>query len=240
MNDNTINTNNQLIFLGAALAAPNGQFAIKKAAIVGYHAYFMCPKCGRPVMLMPEKEGFNTFPCKHCETAVIVKCVTIDKIKPKQPQTTEKQEQQSVSPATEVKDQKRPENQQTEPQPAPKPKTERIGGRAKVKVNARIVWGGLISRKSYNLREGDNWIGRWNAEEPSDIMVKDDFMSRRSAVVNVIRQNNEYLFKFTVKRATNSVKVNGKIIEEEQAIYLNYEDRIEMGNTTLFVKKAKS
>ena len=65
-------------------------------------------------------------------------------------------------------------------------------------------------------------------------------MSRRSACIEVIRKNGESLFKFTVKRSTNPVKVNGKEIESEQCIYLNYDDSIEMGNTTFFVKKGKS
>lgn len=245
MNDNTIQSNSQLIFLGAALAAPNGQYAIKKAAIVGYHSYFMCPKCGRPVMIMAEKEGFTSYPCKHCFTKVIVKGVTRDKINPKpaadrqqtQPQQSQqpKQPQQSEQTVQVKTENRQPANSQT---PQPKPKTERFRGH-KVKSNARIVWGGLISRKSCDLHEGENWIGRWNAEEPSDIMVKDQYMSRRSVVIEVIRQNDEFLFKFTVKRCSNPVSVNGKKIEEGQSIYLNFEDRIEMGDTMLFFKKAK-
>lgn len=249
MNDNTIQSNSQLIFLGAALATPNGQYAIKKAAIVGYHSYFMCPKCGRPVMIMAEKEGFTSYPCKHCATEVIVKGVTRDKINPKpaavksqtqqqpqQPKQQPLQQPQQPQPQQPKTDNQQPDNSQT---PQPKPKTERFNGH-KVKSNARIQWGGLISRKSCDLHEGENWIGRWDAEEPSDIMVKDQYMSRRSVLIEVIRQNDEFLFKFTVKRCSNPVSVNGKKIEEGQCIYLNFEDRIEMGDTMLFIKKAKN
>jgi DNA-directed RNA polymerase subunit RPC12/RpoP len=241
MDDNKQNTNQKLIFLGPAIATPQGKYAIKKAAILGYHAYFHCPKCGRPVMFKPLAAGFKTFPCKHCNTQVIVKTVTRDKINP-QPKTEQNRiENQNVDNAkkesTQNADSPKIQHANNE---APKRTTERFGGHANKAVEAKIVWGGLLSRKSYCLKEGNNWIGRWDVDEPSDIMVKDDYMSRRSACIEVIRKNGESLFKFTVKRSTNPVKVNGKEIESEQCIYLNYDDSIEMGNTTFFVKKGKS
>ena len=240
MDEKQQNTNQQLIFLGKAIATPKGQYAIKKPAIVGYHAYFHCPKCGRPVMFKPLEEGFKPFACKHCNTKVIVKTVTRDKINPKKTEQTEtgnKQlEQTDVRPKQDVNNLKSKDSGNG----LPKITTERFGGHAKKMIGAKIVWGGLLSRKTYELKDGENWIGRWDDEECSDIMVKDEYMSRKSACIEVIRKSGEILFRFTVSRSTNPVKVNGKVIEVEQCIYLNYEDQIEMGNTTFFVKKVKT
>lgn len=118
-------------------------------------------------------------------------------------------------------------------------KTQRVKSSSRNQVNGKIVWGGLLFRKKYVLKEGENWIGRLDKEDRSEIMVNDEFMSRRSACVEVIRKNGEYVFKFSVVRAYNPVKVNGKTLREGQVVYLNYEDYIVMGATTLFFKKAK-
>ena len=237
MDDKQQNTNQQLIFLGKAIATPKGQYAIKKPAIVGYHAYFHCPKCGRPVMFRPLEEGFKPFACKHCNTQVIVKTVTRDKINPKNTEPDNKQaKKDDVEPKQDVKNAKTQDSGNV----LPKKATERFGGHSKKTVSAKIVWGGLLSRKTYELKDGENWIGRWDDEERSDIMVKDEYMSRRSACIEVVRKSGEVLFRFTVNRSTNPVKVNGKVIDPEQCIYLNYEDRIEMGNTNFFVKKIKT
>ena len=243
MEEKQQNTNPKLINLGQAVATPQGQYAIRKPAIIGYHSYFLCPKCGRPVMFAPAKEGVLPFACKHCNTRVFVKVVTkekiIAKLKPLQAVQEPKVNVEEPKAKANVQKPKTGESQQGK---TPKPPTERFvpSSGQKQNVNAKIVWGGLFSRKSYILRDGDNWIGRMDNEEPSDIMVKDQYMSRRSAHIQVIRQKGEMLFKFIVEHCTNSVKVNGKAIEQGQCIYLNYEDRIEMGTTTFFVKKVKT
>ena len=121
----------------------------------------------------------------------------------------------------------------------PSPPTERFRSHKLTNAKVKLVWGGLFARSSYVLQEGENWIGRWSEEEPSDVKVKDDYLSRRSACIEVIRQERGSLFKFTVKRATNPVKVNGKRIEVDDSIYLNFDDRIEMGNTVFVLKQVK-
>lgn len=96
-----------------------------------------------------------------------------------------------------------------------------------------------MSKKKYVLQEGENWIGRFDNVKTSNVMVHDDFMSRRSACIEVTSQKGTYSFKFTVYKTLNPVKVNGRELACNQSVYLNYEDYISMGKTTFFFKKLK-
>jgi len=96
-----------------------------------------------------------------------------------------------------------------------------------------------MSKRKYVLHVGENWIGRTDNIKMSDVMVNDDFMSRRSACIEVLSQKGAFSFKFTVHKTLNPVKVNGRELACNQSVYLNYEDYIVMGKTTFFFKKLK-
>lgn len=107
------------------------------------------------------------------------------------------------------------------------------------KPNAKIVWGNLFNRKTFEIRMlGEYHIGRDDDEIKSEIMIKDDYVSRRSVLLEVIpKGGNECFYKLTVKHAANPVLVNGKEIAIGESAYLNYGDTIWVGNTTLTFKR---
>ena len=107
------------------------------------------------------------------------------------------------------------------------------------KPNAKIVWGNIFSRKTFEIRVlGEFYIGRDDDEIKSDIVIKDDYVSRRSVLLEVIpKGGTECLYKITVKHASNPVLVNGKEIAIGESAYLNYGDTILVGNTTLTFKR---
>lgn len=236
------------VFLGKPeLTSQPGLYAIKKKAILGRASLYACPKCGKPITVVPEQPGISRKACPKCATEVLVRCGEKSQPGSQQEQTLqmppkergEKQGQlngEKFERTTCVNGSQMPKLQQNN-QPAPP--TDRIRFGTKNKVNARIVWGGFLSRKTYTFKEGMNWIGRWDSNEPSEIMVNDEFMSRRSACIEVSRQKSEFLFKFTVYKNTNPVKINGRPLEAGQSIYLNYDDSIVMGVTTFFIRKMK-
>ena len=226
--------NKPLIYLGKAMPF-KGQYAIKKAAIIGYASYYMCPKCGDPVTLRAKEEGIFEQSCNHCNTIVFIKGISREKIKIQQRKDNEKP---LKHPSENDEPQKKVNASSISSNTSDAPMTD-VFSNPKAKINAKIVWGGVFTRKSYLLRLGENWIGRWDENEKSDIMVKDRFMSLRSACIEVIEQNNGFIFKFMIKKSTNPVKVNGNIIGPDQSIYLNYEDHIDMGVTHFIFKSVK-
>ena len=106
--------------------------------------------------------------------------------------------------------------------------------------NGKLVWQGLLCKKKYVLREGENYIGRKEPGVHSDLTLKDDYASARSICISVkYNEEDGYSFHLTVLKATNPVLVCGKEYEEGHSIDLNYGDTIVLGNTTLTFKPVK-
>lgn len=106
------------------------------------------------------------------------------------------------------------------------------------KLHARLTWGGIFKRKHYDFTTlGEHYIGRIDKEVKSDVMIDDEFASRRSVVIDVMPKSGDYNYLLTVKHATNPVRVNGIAKETGESVYLNYGDTILIGNTTLTFKK---
>ena len=115
-------------------------------------------------------------------------------------------------------------------QPVP---TEKFAKRKKSKRNGIIFWGTWPFKHSYVLSKGSNTIGREDEEEPSDIQLKDSYVSRRSIDIEVLDSESGYLFKLTVRKATNPVYINGQEHDEGTSIYLNDGDTIHLGSKKL-------
>lgn len=106
--------------------------------------------------------------------------------------------------------------------------------------NGKLVWQGLLTKKKYVLREGENYIGRKEPGVHSDLTLKDEYASARSVCISVKYSEEEgYSFHLTVLKATNPVLVCGKEYEEGHSVDLNYGDTIVLGNTTLTFKPVK-
>ncbi len=90
--------------------------------------------------------------------------------------------------------------------------------------------------QSYPLHTGQNWIGRTDWEILSDVMVDDEFMSRRSAFIEVNEMNNKYTCSFVLQRSTNKVMIDGKTVQIGERVNLNIGNKISMGNTVFELK----
>lgn len=98
---------------------------------------------------------------------------------------------------------------------------------------------GSIMNRSFTLHLGPNTIGRYDENLRSDIEIKNDtFVSRRSVVIEVIQNENGYLFKMTILNATNPVLHNSKPLIAGEIVYLNYGDSIQLGDTKFNFEKA--
>ncbi|MBR5639653.1 MAG: FHA domain-containing protein [Muribaculaceae bacterium] len=108
-----------------------------------------------------------------------------------------------------------------------------------------LCWktGTVVRRtKTYRLLRGRTTVGRYDTdpEKRSDVMIRgDDEMSRRSVEINVVQKPgvHDYIYEFRLLRATNTVYVNGRPVDNGLTIQLNYGDTIRMGKTNItFVK----
>ncbi len=105
-------------------------------------------------------------------------------------------------------------------------------------VRFRGLLGGF-GKKSFPLHIGSNTIGRYDENLHCNIEIKNDaYMSRRSVNIEVIRKGSGFMFKFTVIRAANPVMHNNKPLVEGESVFLNYGDRIQLGNTIFNFEKA--
>ncbi len=155
---------------------------------------------------------------------------------PQQPRQPQPYPQQG--PQQQQGQMRQPAPQQLGGQPQHTP-TDFLGGQDRKVETGMLVWGGFWKKKKFVLHEGQNWIGRFDRNKPSDVMVDDEFVSRRSACIEVAMFRGAYSFKFTVQKTLNPVTVNGRPLQPGQSVYLNYEDYIVMGKTTFFFKKLK-
>lgn len=93
----------------------------------------------------------------------------------------------------------------------------------------QLKWFGMKDQQ-YSLYEGENIVGRYDPEQPSDIAIRgDELMSRRSVVITIEEEHD--IYKLKVLNATNKVKVNGVQVKEGYETYLELGDIITMGNT---------
>lgn len=94
----------------------------------------------------------------------------------------------------------------------------------------------LFDGKEYELAIGSNTIGRLAKTSIADVQIDTDdlFMSREHSVINVRRLPNGGL-KIDISnfKNKNTTKVNGFLLEHDDAIVLHDGDIIEMGSTSL-------
>ena len=103
-----------------------------------------------------------------------------------------------------------------------------------------LVWSNDGQILNHTLEPGEITIGRFDANEPSDISLMDNTASRRSVKIAVTRgeKSGKYNIKLTVLRTTNAVYVNNNALYSKSSIYLNYGDTFKVGGTvfTLIAK----
>lgn len=111
--------------------------------------------------------------------------------------------------------------------------TEKISKRKKNMRRGIVQWGTWPFQQSYLLEEGNNFIGREDETEKSDIQLKDAYVSRQSLNIEVLLSESGYLFKLHVCKATNPVYVNGVEHGEGTFVFLNDGDTLRLGKTKL-------
>lgn len=216
--------------LGTAIPSDKeGYFIVKNRAFIGQIYTIICPKCQKPILSKALPSGKPTVAtCKVCGTKVVFRGK----------ETTPQAEPQHQS----VLEETATTEQRTSTQKY-RPVSTETGGTIKLgKPNAKLVWGNIFKKKEYVFnRTGEHYIGRDDDEVLSDVAIHDEFVSRRSVVINAIPKDGtmDCGYKLTVKNATNPVLVNGQPMEIRESTYLNYGDTILLGNTTITFKKNK-
>ena len=220
----------QIPVLGKAeLVESKGVYRITTPANINKPYAFLCPQCGKPVLLQAAKTGVKAVACKLCGVKTYIKVV--DPVaeaekekakaaaakKPAKPAKTKKQEEKDEEPVKTVKVRSKDKN---------------------LRSTGMLTWGKIFRRKKFVLHEGSYLIGRKDSACPSDIEFDDEEMSRRSVLLDVIRKNDGFYYKLTVKKAMNPVLHNNKELEEQESVYLNFGDAFQLGRTVINFKKA--
>lgn len=206
------------------------KYAVGNRAIVGKIYSITCPKCQEVLLLKAASAVRYKKICKRCGTPISymgkepVNSDVTDETQPKKVNKTQKYH--------------KPSNIGNQGFKATKTVEEENVNRT-IKPNAKLTWGSFFKKNSYVfVRTGKHYIGRDDDEVRSDISIHDEYVSRRSVLIDVIaKAGNDCGYKLTVVNAKNPVLVNGQIIEIDESVYLNYGDTILVGDTTLTFKK---
>lgn len=206
------------------LVEEKGVYRIKTPAQINKPYAFLCPQCGKPVLLQAAKPGVKSVACKLCGIKTYIKVVD--------PVLEAEKAEKAKASKKPAKAKKKEEKTEEEPVP-----TMLVRSRNQ-RSTGMLTWGNIFRRKKLVLQEGSYVIGRKDNVSPSDIEFDDDEMSRRSVLLEVIRKNDGFYYKLTVKKAMNPVLHNNKELQEQESIYLNFGDAFQLGRTVINFKKA--
>jgi len=195
-------------------------------------ATLKCPHCEQSFNVKhPMKACTATVTCPKCRQQFNAK---FDAVPPEVLQRL--QQQQAPRPQAGAPQQPGPQRPQQPPaEEASETRAIHLGGSSSSGPIAHLVEkGGLFSRSvRHALHLGENTIGRADADQPSDIQLKDNAVSRRSATLLVSKDASGYLYRFAINKATNPVYINGKLTQEGEAIFLKPGDTIQLGKSKL-------
>ena len=195
-----------------------GIYAVKEQAVVGRRYMVICPACGKPVLVNASEPKVVRAMHKTCNAPIIIKAVAPTNQGDEVPKTDGLNESSEKGEGVILTD-----------------KNVILGS----KTNAKLSWWSLTGRKQFILRIGKNYVGRRDAENPSNLSLKDEYASAKSICIEVNKSARGYSFHLTVEHATNPVLINGKEQPEGSSFDLNYGDIIKLGNTTLTFNPVK-
>lgn len=197
--------------IGPVVNTKQGIYVITTKAEIGIKYLVKCPVCGNEIDIVATKEEAHKVKCV---------CNAIIAFVGKKGNTpsVSSEEQKTTTPSNEEK------------KFLP---TDKLEKRKKDLRKGYFQWGIWPFRHSYMLNVGCNTIGRLDDDCPSDIQLKDTYVSRRSVDVKVTESPQGYTFQLSVKKATNPIYVNGKEHAEGTSVYLNNGDTVVLGATKL-------
>ena len=136
-----------------------------------------------------------------------------------------------------IKIEQAPVNQQP---PVHKVPVTIIAGTVGMPTMGKLVWHKYLIPHKYVLHDGINTIGRVDEEDPADLAVRDRFISRKSAIIEVINTvEMGTIYRFLLQKTKNPVFVNKRQMKIGESIYLKFGDVIKMGNTVFKFKDIK-
>lgn len=194
-------------------------YIIKTRAIVNRPYRVVCPDCGTNIALLAnETNKVIKASCKKCRAIVFFKAV--EKISSSSSNKSKKTDEAGNSDADDDHQRKR---------------TQKIAV-----PKGALTWKqrrGLLGKtKVARLRKGVNTMGRKDGISPSDIMIEnDDEISRRSVAISVVYsdEKRDFIYELKVLRNVNPVYVNGRPINRDEIVRLNYNDIICLGRTNI-------
>jgi len=199
------------------ITSKEGIYAVKEQAVVGKQYIVLCPVCGKPILTKATEPKVFRAMHKTCNAPIIIKGIegnrgdggrTCEGFNPGQ------WSEANYSGGGKSTD------------------TGKIPVQGKPS-NAELSWWSRIGKRHFVLRIGKNYVGRRDAENPSNLSLKDEYASAKSICIEVNKSARGYSFHLTVEHATNPVLINGKEQPEGSSFDLNYGDIIKLGNTTL-------
>ncbi len=226
----------QVPLLGKAepVEGKEGIYRVKTLAKINQPYAFLCPKCGKPVLMQATKPGMKAVACKLCGTKTYIKAVD-PAVEAEKKAAAEKAAAEKAAKKAEKSNSVKSKKKVSEDQaPAKTVKVRSKNNRS----TGMLTWGNIFRRKKLVLQEGSYTIGRKDDTYPSDIEFNDNEMSRRSVLLEVTEKNGGFFYKLTVKKAMNPVLHNNKELAEQESVYLNFGDAFQLGRTVIHFKKA--
>ncbi len=204
------------------ITSKEGIYAVKEQAVVGKQYIVLCPVCGKPILTKATEPKVFRAMHKTCNAPIIIKGTAV--------QTPNIEREENPFPIR-----RSFQKVKVVEQGVLTDKYVIVGCR----TNAKLTWWSITGRKHFVLREGKNYVGRRDYENPSNLSLKDEYASAKSICIEVSKSARGYTFHLTVEHATNPVLINGKEQPEGSSFDLNYGDIIKLGNTTLTFNPVK-
>lgn len=250
MENNINNSNDKVAYPLLGIPKKVGKaYLVKDHALVGLIYTIVCPQCHKHLLVKAASSRTQKKTCSDCGAEIYfpAKARPVHQEAPKERKNVKEEENgcnptHKYNPSHKVVVDNETSKTVHDEDRETKENVDNSGNSGTVKFgtpNAKIVWGSIFNRKTFEIRVlGEYYIGRDDDELKSDIVIKDDYVSRQSVLLEVIpKGGKECLYKITVKHASNPVLVNGKEIAIGESAYLNYGDTILVGNTTLTFKR---
>lgn len=98
-----------------------------------------------------------------------------------------------------------------------------------------------IGNKEFALKKGQTLIGRLASTSDADMQIptNDQYMSRRHAYIMVQETNGRIEHLLRAARPKNPIKINGKVLDQEDIVVLNWGDRLMFGHTEIVFERPK-